>query len=174
MRAVFLTYLMLILIFLGCSSDMQWSTVERMIDLEYPDVEQISTDSLAVWLEEPDPPLLIDARSQEEYEVSHLQSAIRVDPDDPDLSALDEVPRDTPLVTYCSVGYRSSGIAATLMDEGFTNVSNLQGSIFHWANDGRPVYRDGLPVRQVHPYDRLWGQLLNEELRSTRPRPAGL
>jgi hypothetical protein len=29
--------------------------------------------------------------------------------------------------------------------------------IIRWANEGRPVYRDGRAVAEVHPYDDQWG-----------------
>jgi hypothetical protein len=34
-----------------------------------------------------------------------------------------------------------------------------------------PVYRDDRIVRQVHPYDETWGELLNRELRAYSVSP---
>ena len=34
-----------------------------------------------------------------------------------------------------------------------------------WANEGHPVERDGETVREVHPYNRVWGVLLNKKRR---------
>ena len=104
-------------------------------------------------------------REEAEYRVSHLRDAVRVDPDHMASLPVD-IPRDAPIVTYCSVGYRSSALAERLMEQGFTRVKNLEGSIFEWANRGLPVVRDGREVRQVHPYDWRWGKLLDEELRA--------
>ena len=73
------------------------------------------------------------------------------------------------IVTYCSVGYRSAGVAQRLRAAGFTQVYNLEGSLFRWANEGRPLYRGDTLVHQVHPYDRVWGTLLKEELRAYIP-----
>ena len=61
------------------------------------------------------------------------------------------VPANRRIVVYCSVGYRSSELAEFLMKTGFTEVYNLEGSIFRWANEGRPVYRAEERVRVVHP-----------------------
>ena len=55
------------------------------------------------------------------------------------------------------------------MARGFTNVRNLEGSIFEWANQGHPVERAGAPVNEVHPYDESWGTLLREDLRVYQP-----
>ena len=73
------------------------------------------------------------------------------------------------MVVYCSVGYRSSRLVARLQQAGCTNVFNLEGSIFQWANEDRRLERDGQPVKEVHPYNRTFGQLLRPEHRATAP-----
>ena len=137
------------------------------IEARYPGVPWIGPSELAAALAREDGgrPLLLDARSRAEYDVSHLSRAVRVDPDRFDAGAL-EVPREAVIVVYCAVGWRSAGVAARLREAGFTNVRNLEGGIFRWANEGRPVYRRGERVREVHPYDATWGRLLRAELRA--------
>ena len=56
--------------------------------------------------------------------------------DDFDVKRLEEISKNTKIVTYCSVGYRSERIGEKLMKQGFTDVSNLKGSLFKWANQG--------------------------------------
>lgn len=68
------------------------------------------------------------------------------------------------IVVYCSVGYRSSRLARQLRTRGVKNVFNLEGSLFKWANEGRPVYRGSERVQEVHPFDEDWGELLDESL----------
>lgn len=156
----------------GCGQDLGWSAVDRMIEQSHPSARHLSTDSLAALLaDSTKPPLvLLDTRPVEEYRVSHLQGARRLDPDATTFPVLDDVPKDTLIVAYCSVGYRSSGVVERLQQAGFTNVYNLEGSIFQWANEDRPVYRDHQVVRQVHPFNRTWGTLLNDELHAYSPR----
>ncbi len=155
----------------GCREEVAWPVVLNAVNSEYPDVRTVTSDSLAAWIESDSArqPILLDTRLPEEYEVSHLKGALRIDPDTEDFSSLAHLDRDVPIVTYCSVGFRSSDVAAKLEDEGFTNVSNLEGSIFRWANEGRAVYRDGRAVREVHPFDRVWGRLLDAELHAREP-----
>lgn len=150
----------------GCSNDVAWTGALNAIRAQYPDVERITTDSLATWLGADSlvHPLLLDIRTPEEYAVSHLRDAIHIDPETYDFATLDTLPRDTPIVAYCSVGYRSSEAASRLMDAGFTNVMNLEGSIFRWANEGRPVYLADRRVHEVHPYNAAWGRLLDDDL----------
>ncbi|MBW2188974.1 MAG: rhodanese-like domain-containing protein [Deltaproteobacteria bacterium] len=52
-------------------------------------------------------------RTEAEFEVSHLQGARRVDPDDPKIESLQIAP-DATVVVYCSVGYRSAAIIKQL------------------------------------------------------------
>ena len=156
---------------MGCGRDTGLAAVEKHVRMEYPQVPQLSTDSLAAWLEHPvqEVPLLLDVRTAEEYRVSHLLGAQRVDPGTESLVFLENVPHDTPIVTYCSVGYRSSELAQHLMERGYTNVTNLEGSIFAWVTEGRPIYRGLEPAETVHPYEERWSLLLPSSLRATEP-----
>ncbi|MEM8660723.1 MAG: rhodanese-like domain-containing protein [Pseudomonadota bacterium] len=74
---------------------------------------------------------------------------------------------------YCSVGYRSSKATEQLLKLGLSNVHNLEGSIFEWANEGKPLVQGGsdslTPSHVVHPFDDNWGQLLRVELHSYKP-----
>lgn len=155
----------------GSAQSPSWSAVHQLIRATYGDVPTITTDELAALLADSSRqmPLLFDARSKEEYAVSHLPTARRVNPDAAHGPQLDSVSTDTPIVVYCSVGYRSARVTKALRDRGFTNVANLKGSIFRWANEGRPVVRGDERVSAVHPYDRVWGQLLADSLHAYVP-----
>ena len=132
----------------------------------HPSVPQLTTAQLRSWLADASraPPLLLDARAPAEYAVSQLKDA-RLAPDlAAALRALEGRAKDAPIVVYCSVGVRSSALAEKLISTGFRNVSNLEGSIFEWANLGYPVYRGSAPATKVHPYDANWGRLLERKL----------
>ena len=160
----------------GCAQSgdgsLSWRAVGALIERDFPAVEAVTTDGLAAWLADSSrvPPLLLDVREAEEYAVSHLPGALRVDPDASTDALAAALPADfdgsRPVVVYCSVGYRSARMAERLQSAGVADVRNLEGSIFRWANEGRPVVRDGTPVRAVHPFDATWGRLLDPNLRS--------
>lgn len=97
--------------------------------------------------------------------MSHLRRARRVDPELTDVASLG-LERDDLIVVYCSVGWRSGGIADRLRAAGYTRVYNLEGGLFQWANEGRAFYRGNERASQVHPYDAIWGRLLNERYRA--------
>ncbi len=153
----------------GSSYGFGWALIDAKIRHDFPQVRRISTAELAGWLkdERRPPPLLLDVRTRAEYEVSHLQNARQIEPDAP--AAVLNTVKDQPIVTYCSVGYRSGAYADRLRAAGFVNVVNLEGSIFRWANEGRPMVRDGRMVTEVHPYNGTWGLLLNKSRRANVP-----
>jgi rhodanese-related sulfurtransferase len=141
----------------------QWPAIKKDMRERHPAVPQLTTQQLQAWLTEGTrtPPLLLDARAPQEYALSHLRGA-KLTPDlRAALSALQGLALDTPVVVYCSVGVRSSALAEQLIGAGWRNVSNLEGSLFEWANLGYPLFRGAVPVTQVHPYNKTWGTLLD-------------
>ncbi len=149
-----------------------WSETLEKIRAGFPEVDHISTDTLQSWLDgspKREDLMLLDVREPDEFAVSHLRGARPARSKDEALKVLQDTPRNRRIVLYCSVGYRSSELAGFLMEKGVENIYNLEGSIFRWANEGRPVYRGTARVRVVHPYDRYWGRLLKKPLRRVDP-----
>jgi rhodanese-related sulfurtransferase len=100
----------------------------------------------------------LDARERKEYEVSHIKNARFVGYDGFSLENVADIPKNSPVVVYCSVGYRSEKIAEKLIAVGFTNVANLYGGVFQWVNEGNEVVDTaGQPTPNVHAYNRMWG-----------------
>ena len=176
--------------------------LQILIKLKFPKVKSLTTQELDLWLKDPEKskPLLIDARSGEEYALSHLQAAKSAIPlqnlcknahcrdvpwnvstknfGETDNSAFEEkILLDTPIVVYCSIGYRSADVANSLLKAGYSHVFNLSGGIFQWVNEERPVFQDtqlqknqlqnSRLVKSVHPYNKLWGKLLKPEHRDS-------
>jgi len=143
----------------------QTSTFEQMLnELLEGSVPMINTGALEKKLAEPLAPILLDAREPDEYAVSHLKGAKNVGYKKFDLKSLSGIDKDAPIVVYCSVGYRSEKIGEKLQKAGFSNVVNLRGGIFDWANQRRPlVNKQQKMVTDVHPYNRSWGKWLTPE-----------
>lgn len=152
----------------------QWEMIEKRIRKEYPKVQRISTGELAEWLAsgQRGKGVLLDVRTRPEFEVSHLKSAVWIDPAASELPPTVKVSKDTPIVTYCSVGYRSATFAEKLRAAGYRDVRNVEGSIFKWANESRPLVHEAKtgagsePAATVHPFTKWWGRLLKPELRA--------
>jgi rhodanese-related sulfurtransferase len=146
--------------------------LQRRIASKFPEVKWISTQELARWRDDrgQPQPVVLDARTTPEVELSHLRGAIPIDPYRPSLRTVASFPKDTPLVVYSSAGYRSARVASWLANAGYTNVRNLAGSIFQWANEGRPLFKEeDRPTAVVHPYDRKWGLLVEGRYRARAP-----
>lgn len=135
----------------------------------FPEVRPISTAELAAWRADTGrvQPLVLDVREPAEFAVSHLAGSRSLPMAQAGPAALADTPREQPIVVYCSVGLRSAMVARALQRGGFTQVQNLEGSIFQWANESRPLVREGgSPADTVHPYDAKWGRLLAPERRA--------
>ena len=109
------------------------------------------------------PVVLLDARSPNEFAVSHLPGARFVDYDRFKLDDVQDVPKDTDIVVYCAVGYRSERVGERLQDAGYRHVQNLYGGIFEWKNQGLEVVNlQGRPTDSVHTYNRRWSKWLKQ------------
>ncbi len=106
--------------------------------------------------------ILLDTRTLTEYQVSHLPGARFVDFGTFEKADFKDVPRDRPVVVYCSVGYRSERVGERLRTLGFRDVRNLYGGIFQWVNEGHAVYNAQGRTKDVHPYSVLWSPWLKK------------
>jgi rhodanese-related sulfurtransferase len=140
------------------ADDHSMTAYDRMLGLLYKQtVPTIQPAELAEQLRQhPEGVVLLDTRSPEEYQVSHLRGAQFVNYDGFETATFDGVPRDAPVVVYCSVGARSEKVGERLRALGFRDVRNLYGGIFQWVNEGHAVYNQAGITTQVHPYSALW------------------
>ncbi|TJY71320.1 molybdopterin-synthase adenylyltransferase MoeB [Arthrobacter sp. CAU 1506] len=87
---------------------------------------------------------LIDVRESGEYEVVSIPGAVLI-PKGRILSgeAIGDLPREQDLVFHCKSGARSSEVLESLLAQGYTRVSHLDGGILAWVRDvepAKPVY----------------------------------
>ena len=114
--------------------------------------------------------LIFDIREEKEYAVSHIQNAIWVDPS---ITASEFYEHFGPqakhktIILYCSVGVRSSRLAERLMagksENQVVQIYNLESGIFGWHNESRPLVHAGDSTNYVHPYNRIWGRMVNRK-----------
>jgi rhodanese-related sulfurtransferase len=85
-----------------------------------------------------DKALLIDVRQPSEYASGHIPNAINISLQT--LTAnLDQIPKDRPVVLYCTSGYRTGMGVMTLEMLGYTNVQAFPPSIQGWKAAGEPL-----------------------------------
>lgn len=108
--------------------------------------------------------VLLDAREPKEFEVSHIEGAKNIGYDNFSLENVANLDKKTPIVVYCSVGYRSEKVGEKLKAAGFSNVKNLYGSIFEWVNEGNPVVgSDNKTTLKVHTYNETWSRWVDKK-----------
>jgi rhodanese-related sulfurtransferase len=104
--------------------------------------------------------VILDTRKKEEYAISHLPKAIWAG-DKYDLEKIKGVDKNVKIVVYCSLGIRSEDYGEQMLQEGFTKVYNLYGSIFYWKDAGyQLVDHNNKPTQRVHVYGRKWAKYL--------------
>jgi len=97
----------------------------------------ITPEQLRDELRSSDPPMLLDVREPNEWEIVHLPNAHLIPraqlPD-----RLNEITSARRVVVYCRTGGRSSQATQLLLDLGFANVRNLTGGITAYAQKVDP------------------------------------
>ena len=103
--------------------------------------------------------LFLDIREKEEFNVSHIQGATRMKPDGSTIPTMRGVQQDQMIIVYCSVGARSQTFGKMLKDKGYTNVVNIYGGFFYWANMNYPMVDiKGNKTERIHGYNEEWGK----------------
>ncbi len=102
---------------------------------EKKEYTHISQDEAKEMMAEDDDHIIIDVRTQEEYDSGHISGAICI----PNESIIDEQPEELPdleqiILVYCRSGRRSKEASQKLADIGYTNVYEF-GGILDWTGD---------------------------------------
>jgi glyoxylase-like metal-dependent hydrolase (beta-lactamase superfamily II)/rhodanese-related sulfurtransferase len=101
-------------------------------------IERVSAGSLAEQLASSEPPLIVDVRSEREWDDGHIERAVNLP-----LSQLrerfGELPADRPLVVHCASDYRATIAASLLRREGLSEVGTLVGGLAAWESASEPV-----------------------------------
>lgn len=142
----------------------------REVARDHPRVGTMIPEEFERRLGQREQPLVFDVRERAEFEVSHIPGAVHVDPDisvEDFMARYGELLDGRAVLMYCSVGVRSSILAARIsreaMTRGAAGVYNLRGGVFAWHNTGRTLKH--APSRsatwKVHPYSRSWSRFLD-------------
>ncbi len=62
------------------------------------------------------------------------------------------------VILFIALPRACENVTYQLIEAGYTDVSNMYGSIFEWVNEGKPVYNlEGEETMKVHAYSKSWG-----------------
>ena len=104
----------------GCNSDSN----------EKVESKKVSCDEKNEILKNEKDAMLIDVRTNDEFDLKHLENAINI-PYDTIVEGLDTygtVSFDTPIIVYCKSGGRSAQAAESLVNAGYKNIYDLGAS----------------------------------------------
>jgi sterol desaturase/sphingolipid hydroxylase (fatty acid hydroxylase superfamily)/rhodanese-related sulfurtransferase len=146
------------------------TTIDRELRAAFPDVASIDAGELQTMMDGSTRPVILDIREADEFAVSHLPGAVRVDPGagvNDIVRAIGADLKGRDVIVYCSVGVRSTQLAQRvhigLETLGARQIANLREGIFGWHNGTRPLVRGAQPTPYVHPYSALWGHLVQRQ-----------
>jgi rhodanese-related sulfurtransferase len=88
-------------------------------------------------------PLLVDVREANEFEAQRAVGAALL-PISQFMARYGELPKDRPLLMICQSGSRSASATMFLLQNGWTDVRNVEGGTQAWALAGLPT-RTGRP-----------------------------
>ena len=91
------------------------------------------------------PPVILDVRTDAEFERGHIPGAVHI-PHDELSGRLSEIPASSSdtIVVYCAVGPRARRGERTLLQNGFGRVLHLNGGFRAWEKAGHPVERSSI------------------------------
>lgn len=100
----------------------------------------MNADELADRLGDEGAPLVLDVRSEREYQSGHVPGAVHINYQELS-SRLSEVSadRDEEVVVYCEVGGRADVANEVLESAGYTRVRNLEGHMRNWRSENYPL-----------------------------------
>jgi monothiol glutaredoxin len=100
-----------------------------------PMVRQIPPKELKALLDAGKLTHLYDVRTPKERDTAKIGGTLL---DDDAMTAIDALPRDTPIAFYCHKGGRSRAAAEHFLKQGFKQVYNLVGGIDAWSTEVDP------------------------------------
>ena len=88
--------------------------------------------------------LLLDVRTQAEFDAGHILDARHV-PQDQVASSAESLKKykDKVVIACCESGMRSGAAARVLQAQGFTKVVNLKGGLQAWRAENLPLVKPG-------------------------------
>ena len=118
------------LIFTGCGSSADDKTAG-----DKKTYRQVSPEEAAAMMEEETDYIILDVRTQEEYEAAHIPGAICIPNETIGTEDIPELPgKDQLILVYCRSGNRSKQASEKLAKQGYTNIVEF-GGINSWTGE---------------------------------------
>ncbi len=116
----------------------------------------ITLDSFSAKIARETMPQIIDARSQEEFALNHLNGAVNFNLQSEDYDAfVQALDKTKPVFVYSINTFRSGQLGADLIKKGFTSIYNLEGGIANWIGGGLPYYTTAKKPMSLKEYKSI-------------------
>ncbi|MDI1352150.1 MAG: rhodanese-like domain-containing protein [bacterium] len=100
-------------------------------------INELSPITLKKKIDDQNSFLLIDVREEKEWVTGHIPTAIHLSKGVIERDIEKICPNsDTPIVVYCSGGFRCALVADSLQNMGYTNVNSLESGSQGWVDAG--------------------------------------
>lgn len=110
------------------------TTASESCDFTSEHMESITTSELRTLLDQNFKGILLDVREPDEYAVAHIEGS-RLIPLQTLPDQLDSLPKDQEILIHCKSGRRSARAVELLLENGFSNVKNVEGGIDAWLEE---------------------------------------
>ena len=125
------------------------------VTMENKDVNHIEASALMEkMMQKSYDSILVDARSRSEQLVSMIPGAVPKDVFEKNKANF----KDKEIITYCTIGGRSSSYSKQLMAQGFKTTS-LKGGVLSWAHAGGTFDNQGQETKKVKFLNDAWNIL---------------
>ena len=103
-----------------------------------PTAPSLAPEALHALREQGKAPVVIDVRTQAEFEAGHIPGAVHI-PFDEVAQRIATVDAPNGVALYCMVGPRARKGEARLLASGYASVFHLEGGLAAWRSAGLPV-----------------------------------
>lgn len=106
-------------------------------------INEITSKTLKEKIDHQEPLCVIDVREESEWASGHIPSALHMSKGIIERDIEKKFPEsDTPIVVYCSGGFRCALVADALQKMGYTNVFSLGDGMQGWSDAGYPLVKN--------------------------------
>eukprot|EP01041_Mallomonas_annulata_P008821 gene8821-18257_t len=128
----------------------------RECSLVFPSVQPITTAEIQA-LDKNGIVVLVDVRSSAEQRISTIPNSIAKETFESKI--LPNCDKNSLIIPYCTIGYRSGKYGLFLQEKGFKNVRNGEGVVL-WTHSGKPLVKtrgnQDVFVFECHTFGKKW------------------
>ena len=123
---------------------------KKLAEQARSEISEITSAELEALLKKEASPLLVDVRTEREYQAGHLRGATWIPRGKLEFAIVKlEAESDRDIVLYCRTGGRAALSAKALQEMGYSNVKSLEGGFKRWVEDGNSIFNQHGEIRVV-------------------------